>query len=267
MNLSPAATDYLLTLADDEHMIGARHTSWIGMGPFLEEDLAFCSIAQDELGHAIALYRLVSNDTSTTGVAVDALALGRSESDYRSSWLCEWPTDDWASALLRHWLYDLAEDLRWQNVAHSSISELADLVPGVQREEAFHRQHAASLLDRVLDDAGTDRRSERSSNAPSMNSPRSQTVSGPPRYWRRMPSPKVSLPSRSPNSPCGGTPPSKPSSPASACGPTSPPRPSPIAPRAASISPRSSSTSMLFAWRIPTPSGETFEVCRVRVLM
>lgn len=160
-DLSPAATEYVLTLADDEHMIGARHTSWIGMGPFLEEDLAFCSIAQDELGHAIALYRLITNDTSTTGVEVDAIALGRPGAEYRSSWLCEWPTDDWASALMRHWLYDLAEQLRWQNVADSTVAPLAALVPGVEREEAFHRQHATSLLDRVLEVAGpTDARGE-----------------------------------------------------------------------------------------------------------
>ena len=148
--LSPAASDYLLTLADDEHMIGARHTAWIGMGPFLEEDLAFCSIAQDELGHAIALYRLITGDESITGVHVDALALGRDHGDYRSSWLCEWPTDDWASALVRHWLYDLAEQLRWHNLATSTVSEAAALLPGIEREEAFHRQHASSLLDRVL---------------------------------------------------------------------------------------------------------------------
>lgn len=152
--LSPAAIDYLLTLADDEHMIGARHASWIGLGPFLEEDLAFCSIAQDELGHAISLYRLVTGDTSTTGVAVDALALGRPADAYRSSWFCEMPTDDWASALLRHWLYDLAEQLRWQNVHHSSLAPLAALVPGVEREESFHRHHASSLLDRVLEAEG-----------------------------------------------------------------------------------------------------------------
>lgn len=148
--LSPAAADYVLTLADDEHMIGARHTSWIGMGPFLEEDLAFCSIAQDELGHSIALYRLLTGDDSITGVEVDSLALGREPDQYRSSWLCEWPADDWATALLRHWLYDLAEDLRWQNVAQSSVAELAALVPGIEREESFHRHHAISLLDRVL---------------------------------------------------------------------------------------------------------------------
>ena len=130
-NLSPAASDYLLTLADDEHMIGARHTAWIGMGPFLEEDLAFCSIAQDELGHAIALYRLITGDESITGVEVDTLALGREHSDYRSSWLCEWPTDDWASALMRHWLYDLAEHLRWQNLASSTVTEAAELLPGI----------------------------------------------------------------------------------------------------------------------------------------
>lgn len=153
-HLSPAARDYLLTLADDEHMIGARHTSWIGMGPFLEEDLAFCSIAQDELGHAIALYRLITGDESITGVDVDALALGREHADYRSSWFCEWPTDDWASALIRHWLYDLAEELRWQNLATSTVAEAAALLPGIEREEAFHRQHASSLLDRVLATTG-----------------------------------------------------------------------------------------------------------------
>lgn len=148
--LSPAARDYLLTLADDEHMIGARHTAWIGMGPFLEEDLAFCSIAQDELGHAIALYRLITGDDSITGVDVDALALGRDHGEYRSSWLCEWPADDWATALMRHWLYDLAEQLRWQNLASSSVTAAAVLLPGIEREESFHREHATSLLDRVL---------------------------------------------------------------------------------------------------------------------
>ena len=50
IELSPAARQYLLALADDEHMVGAQHATWIGVTPFLEEDLAFCSIAQDELG-------------------------------------------------------------------------------------------------------------------------------------------------------------------------------------------------------------------------
>ncbi len=146
--LSSAAREYVLTLADDEHMVGARHTGWIGLGPFLEEDLAFCSIAQDELGHAIALYGLVTSDDS----AVDELALRRDPSDYRSSWLAEWPCEDWASALVRHWLYDRAEELRWENVAESSLDGLARLVPLAEREEAFHLRHADQLLTRTLAD-------------------------------------------------------------------------------------------------------------------
>ena len=65
-SLSIGARDHLLALADDEHMIGARHTNWIGLGPFLEEDLAFCSIAQDELGHAIGLYELLLDEYHST---------------------------------------------------------------------------------------------------------------------------------------------------------------------------------------------------------
>ena len=151
--LSPAAREYVLALADDEHMVGARHTAWIGLGPFLEEDLAFCSIAQDELGHAIALYRLITGDDA----AVDELALRREPGEYRSSWLAEWPCDDWASALVRHWLYDRAEELRWENVAASAVEGLALLVPLAGREEAFHLRHADQLLTRVLaDPAATD---------------------------------------------------------------------------------------------------------------
>ena len=78
--LSPAAREYVLAFADDEHMIGARHTNWIGLGPFLEEDLAFCSIAQDELGHAIApLSARRRGDDRRRRVA-----LGRSAAEYRS---------------------------------------------------------------------------------------------------------------------------------------------------------------------------------------
>ncbi len=146
--LSSAAREYVLAFADDEHMVGARHTAWIGLGPFLEEDLAFCSIAQDELGHAIGLYRLVVSGDER---AVDELALRRAPHEYRGSWLAEWPCDDWASALVRHWLYDRAEQLRWEALEPSSLPGLAALVAGARREEAFHVRHADQLLSRVFD--------------------------------------------------------------------------------------------------------------------
>ena len=143
----PGAAEVVLALADDEHVIGARHTSWIGVGPFLEEDLAFCSIAQDELGHAIALYELLTDE-------VDRFALLRDPDAYRSSWLCEWPCTDWADALVRHVLYDHAEAVRWDAFATSSWDALRTVATWAQREEAFHVAHGDALLGRVLDAGG-----------------------------------------------------------------------------------------------------------------
>jgi ring-1,2-phenylacetyl-CoA epoxidase subunit PaaC len=143
-DLSPGAREHVLAFADDEHLVGARHTGWIGLGPFLEEDLAFCSIAQDELGHALGLYGLLTDD-------VDPLALLRPPGGYRSCWLAEWPCERWDDALVRHWLYDTAEDLRWRALLGSSCRPLAALAERARREEALHLRHAAQLLDRAFD--------------------------------------------------------------------------------------------------------------------
>ncbi len=156
MSLSPAAREYLLAFADDEHMIGARHTNWIGLGPFLEEDLAFCSIAQDELGHAIGLYELLLDDAGTDRSELDAFALQRSPAEYRSCWLAEIECSDWSDSLVRHWLYDRAEDLRWKALQSCSDPAVAALSLRAQREEAFHLAHAEQFLSRL---ASTDQAS------------------------------------------------------------------------------------------------------------
>ena len=67
MIFSPGAAEAVLAFADDEHMMGQRHTEWIGMAPFLEEDLAMSSIAQDELGHAAGLYELLVGGAGKPG--------------------------------------------------------------------------------------------------------------------------------------------------------------------------------------------------------
>jgi len=144
--------EFLLAFADDEHLMGQQHTEWIGVAPFLEEDLAFASIGQDELGHAVLLYELVCelDGVEPTDEAIDALAFGRSAAEYRSCELVEYATTDWAEALVRHWIYDTAEQLHWQLVENSSYQPLADLAARVEREESYHRRHADALLDELL---------------------------------------------------------------------------------------------------------------------
>lgn len=145
--------EFVLAFADDEHLMGQQHAEWIGVAPFLEEDLAFCSIGQDELGHAASLYALVAGDGEGDGVddrAIDALAFDPDPARWRSCHLVEAPTPEWSRALVRHWLYDAAEQLRWELVADSTLAPLAEAAVRAEREEWFHRRHADGLLDVLL---------------------------------------------------------------------------------------------------------------------
>ena len=144
--------EYLLAFADDEHLMGQQHTEWIGVAPFLEEDLAFSSIGQDELGHAALLYELVLDPegTEAADTALDTLAFGRPSGDYRCCHLAEYTTRDWAEALVRHWIYDAFEEMRWQLVAGSSLPALAAVARKALGEEAYHLRHADALLDTLL---------------------------------------------------------------------------------------------------------------------
>src|SRR5918994_535549 len=88
----PSLRSLVLAVADDELVIGHRHSEWTGFAPHLEEDVAFSSIAQDEIGHAAALYGLLARLDDTDA---DAIALGRDAGEYRSAILCERPNRDW----------------------------------------------------------------------------------------------------------------------------------------------------------------------------
>lgn len=151
MNVS-AVQEFLLAFADDEHLMGQQHTEWIGVAPFLEEDLAFSSIAQDELGHAALLYGLVLelDGIEPSDTAIDDLAFARPGQEYRSCHLAERTTSQWSEALVRHWVYDTFEELRWGLLSESTLPALAAVTTRALREEAFHRRHADALLDELL---------------------------------------------------------------------------------------------------------------------
>ncbi|MEM7095443.1 MAG: 1,2-phenylacetyl-CoA epoxidase subunit PaaC [Actinomycetota bacterium] len=150
--ISPAARSVILAFADDEHLMGQQHTEWIGVAPFLEEDLAFASIGQDELGHAALLLEVLVGPADAD---IDALAFYREPDEWRSCPLVEANLPDWGDTLVRHWLYDHAEQLRWELFVDSSIPQLADLVVRAESEERFHRRHADAMVEALLrvDDA------------------------------------------------------------------------------------------------------------------
>jgi ring-1,2-phenylacetyl-CoA epoxidase subunit PaaC len=127
----------LLSLADDELIVGWRDSEWTGIAPMLEEDVAFSSIAQNEIGHARAVYELLADDA-------DALAFDRAPEDYRCAPLVELHLTDWAHTIARRWLYEVADEIRI-----GALKAELPLAAKIDREERYHRMHAEMWHERL----------------------------------------------------------------------------------------------------------------------
>jgi ring-1,2-phenylacetyl-CoA epoxidase subunit PaaC len=141
-----ALAELLRSMADDEFVIGFSDSEWTGIAPLLEEDVAMSSLAQDELGHAAALYGLLAD---LTGTDADTLAYDREPADYRHCRLLDHGRGDWAMTIARRFLYDTADVVRLEALADGSWAPLTELVGKLLREERYHRMHAGAWLDRL----------------------------------------------------------------------------------------------------------------------
>jgi ring-1,2-phenylacetyl-CoA epoxidase subunit PaaC len=150
--LVPATRDalalLLLAMADDELVIGWWDSEWTGIAPLLEEDVAMSSLAQDELGHAQALYRLLA-EVADDGRDADAIAFDRPPEGFYHARLLDHARGDWATTIARRYLYETADAVRLAALASSSFAPLADLVGKIRREERYHRMHVEAWLERL----------------------------------------------------------------------------------------------------------------------
>jgi ring-1,2-phenylacetyl-CoA epoxidase subunit PaaC len=136
--------EHLLGLADDELIIGWRDSEWTGIAPMLEEDVAFSSIAQNEIGHARAVYELLSDDA-------DALAFDRKPEEYRCAPLVQLHLLDWGRTIARRWLYEVADEIRIAALMEDGDARVAGLAAKINREEAYHRMHAEMWRERLAE--------------------------------------------------------------------------------------------------------------------
>jgi ring-1,2-phenylacetyl-CoA epoxidase subunit PaaC len=144
-----ARAQRLLAIADDELILGWRDSEWTGIAPTLEEDVAFSSIAQNEIGHARALYELAAAEVGTDA---DALAFDREPDEYRCAQLVELRLMDWAHTIARRYLYEEADRLRLDALKAGGDEELARLAGKIDREETYHRMHAEMWAARLREE-------------------------------------------------------------------------------------------------------------------
>jgi ring-1,2-phenylacetyl-CoA epoxidase subunit PaaC len=138
--------ELLLQLADDELVVGWRDSEWTGIAPFLEEDVALSSIAQNEIGHARAVYELLADDA-------DALAFDRTPGEYACAPFVELRlVPDWARTIARRVLYESADKLRLEQLKSSADEAVAGLVAKIDREEVYHRMHAQMWAEQLANE-------------------------------------------------------------------------------------------------------------------
>lgn len=138
-----ALKDLLYRMADDILILGHRNSEWTALGPILEEDIAFSSMAQDKIGHAFALYQILN---SLGEADPDTIAFTRNEKDFKCCHLVEYPIGDYNFSLMRHFLFDISQAIRFDMLSSSSFEQLSNVAKKFRGELKYHTMHADTWL-------------------------------------------------------------------------------------------------------------------------
>jgi len=134
-----ALKELLYKMADDQLILGHRNSEWTGFGPLLEEDIAFSSMAQDKIGQSWQLFKILHE----LGEAdPDIVAFTRNANQFHNCQLVELPNGEYDFSLIRHFLFDMAELVRFEALANSSYMPLANLAKKIKGEIKYHNMHA-----------------------------------------------------------------------------------------------------------------------------
>ncbi|GHO84453.1 1,2-phenylacetyl-CoA epoxidase subunit PaaC [Dictyobacter formicarum] len=145
-DLQQPLSNFLLSLADDEFILGYWDSEWTGVAPMLEEDVACSSIAQDEIGHARLFYQEVA---ALTGSVPDQVAYNRTLTEYRQVQLVERRRGNWAFTCARRFFYETADQVRLASLTTSTYLPLVEAIGKIQREEVYHQMHSSVWLNRL----------------------------------------------------------------------------------------------------------------------
>lgn len=141
-----AIKELLYKMADDLLIMGHRNSEWTGLGPILEEDIAFSSMAQDKIGQSQALFELLHELGEQEP---DTVAFTRNASQFHNSVFVELPNGEYDFSLVRNFLYDHADQIRFEMLAGSSYEPLARVARKIKGELKYHVFHANTWLTKL----------------------------------------------------------------------------------------------------------------------
>jgi phenylacetate-CoA oxygenase PaaI subunit len=145
-----ALFDLLARLADNKYLLGKRYAEWCSSAPTLESSVAAAAMAQDELGHARALYPLLR--------ALRPDAESDIEPETRTNFL-NLPALDasftsWQEFVAANTLIDQAMTIIFEAAQDSTYEPLAGRSRKVLQEERLHTAHAHGWVRRMAREGG-----------------------------------------------------------------------------------------------------------------
>ncbi len=141
---------YTLRRADDALILGHRLSEWCGHAPMMEEDMALSNMALDLIGQARSLYAYAA-DIEAVGRDEDAYAYLRDVAAYGNLLLVEQPNGDFATTIVRQFLYSAFTDLYWRRLMSSTDATFSAIAAKAEKESAYHLRHAGEWVIRLGD--------------------------------------------------------------------------------------------------------------------
>jgi len=138
--------ELLYKMADDQLIIGHRNSEWTGLGPILEEDIAFSSMAQDKIGQSLALFELLHELGEQDP---DTVAFTRNAEQFHCCQLVEAPIGEFNFSIVRQYLFDQAEALRFEMLMASVYEPLAMVSRKFRGEIKYHVMHGKTWIKQL----------------------------------------------------------------------------------------------------------------------
>jgi phenylacetate-CoA oxygenase PaaI subunit len=140
-----ARFELVARLADNKYLLGRRYAEWCSSAPALESSVVAAAMAQDELGHARALYPLLKTLRPQSGPEI--------EPETRTEFLAFSALDamftGWPEFIAANLLLDTAITEVFRAASDSSFAPLAGRSRKALLEERAHRQHADGWTRRL----------------------------------------------------------------------------------------------------------------------
>ncbi len=140
----------LARLADNKYFLGRHYAEWCSGAPTLESAVAAAAMAQDELGHARAIYPLLRDIRPDAGPEVEP----ETRTHFANLAFLDTPFSGWEDFVAANFLIDTALSTIFEAAQASSFEPLSGRSRKVLQEERMHALHGEGWARRLAQ-AGT----------------------------------------------------------------------------------------------------------------